>query len=318
MGPFRAGELESSGRETPIEPSAGAAMSRISAVILAYNRPELLDEALRSVQAQTRRPDEVIVVDDHSEPPLGPQGVRIIRQEVNRGPAAAAARGLEEAAGELVAFLNDDDVWAPTFLEALSRELDAHPEAVIAFCDHGVIDDIGTPQTELAMRMSERYGRRHLPAGVVSLPKIALLGQTISAASFALVRRDAVSPALLRAGGDIWDYFLPMGAALTGRPGVYVDERLGWYRLSPAGVSAQWARPEKGISARLRHVAAARVALASPAARGIRAGMAKRGLRNAALAMALAFRSGPRVAGRAVYDLMLALLAPLRPPPRRR
>ncbi|MBV9606807.1 MAG: glycosyltransferase family 2 protein, partial [Solirubrobacterales bacterium] len=198
-------------------------MLTISVVVLAYNRPRLLAKALASVRGQTRPPDELLVIDDHSEPPLLAEGARLIRQGANLGPGAAAARGIIEARGDAIAFLNDDDIWSPELLAALENALLAHPEACIAFCDHGVIDADGAERPDHADELSARYGRAGLAEGKVSLERAALVDLSVPAASFALTRREALSPQLVRAGAEAWDYFVSVSAALTGRPGVYVN-----------------------------------------------------------------------------------------------
>lgn len=99
-------------------------MSRplVSVIIPTFNRLAYLKEALDSVAAQTFRDFEVIVVDDGSTEPIAEHAARhstrptIIRQS-NQGPAAARNRGLAAAAGELVAFLDSDDLWCPEKLE---------------------------------------------------------------------------------------------------------------------------------------------------------------------------------------------------------
>ena len=295
-------------------------MPTISVVVLAYNRPGLLAEALAGVRRQTRPPDEVLVIDDHSDPPLAADGARLIRQPVNRGPGAAAARGIVEARGEAIAFLNDDDVWAPEFLASLEAALEAHPEASLAFCDHGVIDADGAERPDRADELSAQYRRTRLTAGPVDLSRAALLDMSVPAASFALTRREALAPALVRAGAEAWDYFVSVGAALTGRPGVYVDRRLGWYRLSDDGVSARWRSPRRAIAVRARRVAAARLALGSGAARDVRAEVARQAARDGGGAVLVALRRDLQDRRRPLLycsrELARALVCPLRAPPR--
>jgi GT2 family glycosyltransferase len=103
--------------------AAGAAPS-VSVVIPAYKIAPFIAETLESVFAQTFKDYEVLVVNDGSpdteefERALSPyEGrVRYFRQE-NRGAGAARNRGLLEARGEFVAFLDGDDLWLPTYLE---------------------------------------------------------------------------------------------------------------------------------------------------------------------------------------------------------
>ncbi len=99
----------------------------VTVVIPTYNRKGLLPRALASVARQIRLPEEVIVVDDGStddtEGLIRRQfpDVRYLQQE-NRGVSAARNRGIREAKGEWVAFLDSDDEWLP---EKLERQLDA-------------------------------------------------------------------------------------------------------------------------------------------------------------------------------------------------
>ena len=96
---------------------------KISVVIPTYNRSALACRAVESVLSQTLAPDEVIVVDDGStdgtDAVLADRfGNRIVyvRQE-NGGVSAARNTGIERAGGDLVAFLDSDDVWMPNKLE---------------------------------------------------------------------------------------------------------------------------------------------------------------------------------------------------------
>src|SRR4051812_28594915 len=95
----------------------------VSVVIPAYNVGDFIAQALDSVLAQTYRHFEILVVNDGSpdtpviEAALAPYRDRItyIAQE-NAGPSAARNAGIERGRGELIAFLDGDDIWLPTCL----------------------------------------------------------------------------------------------------------------------------------------------------------------------------------------------------------
>lgn len=253
-------------------------MAQIAVVVLAYNRPHLLTEALLTVARQTRRPVDVVVVDDCSPQRLETAAtvpaslpVRFVRQSTNQGPAQAARRGLEETRAELVAFLNDDDVWEPEFLQLVAGALDAHPQAATAFCDHDVIDATDTPDRSYANRMSAQFKRNSLPAGLVKdLARVALVDQAMPGASFSVTRRCELDPRIIASGGEVWDYFVCLCACRSGRPGVYVNQRLGAYRLSPSGLTAtNLTDPRRRVTSTARRVAAARLILQCPALRSI-------------------------------------------------
>jgi glycosyltransferase involved in cell wall biosynthesis len=106
----------------PESPPRCEPVMRVSVVIPTYNSGTLVVEAVESVLAQTLPVEEVLVIDDGSTDDtverlarFGPP-VRLIRKE-NGGVATARNRGVEEATGEWIAFLDADDVWHPRKLE---------------------------------------------------------------------------------------------------------------------------------------------------------------------------------------------------------
>jgi glycosyltransferase involved in cell wall biosynthesis len=108
---------------------------RISAIIPVFDRAmRLLDDAIESALTQTRPLDEIIVVDDGSAEPVAPHlaavygdAVIALRQD-NRGIGDARNLGLSRARGDLIAFLDSDDVWSPDKTEVQLAALEADPE----------------------------------------------------------------------------------------------------------------------------------------------------------------------------------------------
>jgi glycosyltransferase involved in cell wall biosynthesis len=121
------------------------------------NRIEGLRQALASVDRQTFRDFDVWIVDDGStdgtaeyllEGPLREEypGIPSLNVRVNDRPAGAAAarnRALAGVRGELIAFLDDDDVWLPDYLERQVATLDSHPDASASFAGHTEVDPGG-------------------------------------------------------------------------------------------------------------------------------------------------------------------------------
>jgi glycosyltransferase involved in cell wall biosynthesis len=94
----------------------------VSVIIPVYNGQQYIDAALESVFAQTYPRVEVVVVDDGSAEPIAPHleafsgRIKIVRKP-NGGVASARNRGIQESAGELIALLDQDDVWLPDKLD---------------------------------------------------------------------------------------------------------------------------------------------------------------------------------------------------------
>jgi glycosyltransferase involved in cell wall biosynthesis len=108
----------------------------VSVILPTYNRGWILAEAIDSVLAQDFKDYELIVVDDGSTDNTREildayrQDIIVFRQ-ANKGVSAARNRGIAEAGGQLVAFLDSDDLWLP---RKLSRQVDffkSNPDAVI-------------------------------------------------------------------------------------------------------------------------------------------------------------------------------------------
>ena len=108
----------------------------VSVIIPTYNRGWVVQEAIDSVLDQDFRDYELIVVDDGSDDNtreiLGAYGKAItVLQQSNRGVSAARNRGIAEAAGRLIAFLDSDDLWLPRKLATQVKFFAENADAVI-------------------------------------------------------------------------------------------------------------------------------------------------------------------------------------------
>jgi GT2 family glycosyltransferase len=128
---------------------------RVAVVIPNWNGSRWLTGCLDAVAAQTRSPDEVIVVDDASRDdsvavarahPLAPT---VIALDHNGGFARAVNHGIRAASAEAVALVNVDVVLADDWLERTIRALQADPGAasvatkMVSMEDPGILDDTG-------------------------------------------------------------------------------------------------------------------------------------------------------------------------------
>ena len=113
----------------------------ISIIMPCYRCAATVSRSITSVLEQSHPDFELIVVDDGSTDDSlqhleglasTDRRIRVIAQ-LNQGPGAARNRGLAEARGEHIAFLDADDYWAPTFLERMLRAL-TDSGADLAYC----------------------------------------------------------------------------------------------------------------------------------------------------------------------------------------
>ena len=113
-----------------------ASPMRISCIVPVYNGEKYLSEALDSIFAQSFRAFEVVVIDDgstDSTPSVAARyaGIKYVRQ-ANAGPSAARNHGIRESSGDLLAFLDADDIWHPGKLERQAERFAARPELDIS------------------------------------------------------------------------------------------------------------------------------------------------------------------------------------------
>ncbi|MFM6154725.1 MAG: glycosyltransferase family 2 protein [Cuspidothrix sp.] len=110
--------------------------SSVSVIIPVYNCDHYLSEAIKSVLEQTYEPVEIIVVDDGSTDKTAQiitgfdDDINYIYQN-NSGPATARNTGLKIAKGEIITFLDADDIWSPNKLQLQQEYLLENPSAEV-------------------------------------------------------------------------------------------------------------------------------------------------------------------------------------------
>jgi glycosyltransferase involved in cell wall biosynthesis len=212
----------------------------VSAVVPVWNGARFLAEALASARAQTRPPDEIIVVDDGSndasaEIAAAVPGVRVVGQP-HAGVAAARNRGLDEARGELIAWLDADDVWTPDKLEIQVAEMEARPE-------------LGFTCTLQRMRLENGVARPHWVAPAELVADSRVVGTcSMVARAWAFARVGKFDPRLLL--GEDTDWIVR--AADLGVPMAVVERTLLERRVHEANLSLGRGAPRKEILQLLR------------------------------------------------------------------
>ncbi|MGF1500184.1 MAG: glycosyltransferase family 2 protein [Paracoccaceae bacterium] len=180
---------------------------RIAVVIPTYNRAHVLGACLDSVLEQTVAADEVIVVDDGSSDRtaelLAGYGdrIRAIRQP-NGGVSRARNAGIAAATAEWVAFVDSDDLWRPTRIEVLHRDLTGAPPEI------GVhVADLLLTGEDYAQSMFALHGFGHPIDRAVRLDDpmpaaLAAMGMQASAARRDWLHRAGLFDPDLRSGED--------------------------------------------------------------------------------------------------------------------
>jgi teichuronic acid biosynthesis glycosyltransferase TuaG len=102
-------------------------MPEISVIMPAYNAADFIEETIQSIICQSCKDWELVITDDGSEDRtveiieqcfLMDSRVRLLTNECGKGPAAARNNSINQSTGDYIAFLDSDDVWRPTKLEA--------------------------------------------------------------------------------------------------------------------------------------------------------------------------------------------------------
>jgi glycosyltransferase involved in cell wall biosynthesis len=161
----------------------------IAVVIPMYNGATHLRKAIESVLAQTMPPQEIILIDDGSRDDSlaiaqSYPGLRVISQK-NAGVSATRNRGVSMTSAAWIAFLDQDDYWAPNKLERQIETIRASPEIDVCVVGKRNVAQVGTtdeyrileadyppPSQKVA---SELYRRLRFPPSCVLIRRTALL-----------------------------------------------------------------------------------------------------------------------------------------------
>lgn len=112
---------------------------KISCIIPTYNRPKFLEEAIKSVLAQTLKSYEIIIVNNGRKKLILPDDLsqKLIVYNIVSQAGASQARnfGASLARGDYLAFLDDDDLWNSEYLEKVTEALETGAECIISRLD---------------------------------------------------------------------------------------------------------------------------------------------------------------------------------------
>jgi glycosyltransferase involved in cell wall biosynthesis len=204
----------------------------VSAVIPTRDRPSELSRAVKSALAQRDVDLEVVVIDDHSASSaaeasaLDPRA-RVLRLPANRGVAGARNAGIAAARGEWVAFLDDDDEWAPWKLKTQLQALEA-TGASWAWCAASLVSADGRV-AKMAAPQADAVARLLRVENAVSGSASSVI------ASKALLERLGGFDEALAHVAD-WDMWLRLADAA---PGVGCPEELVIQHIHPGGMHSR-------------------------------------------------------------------------------
>jgi GT2 family glycosyltransferase len=213
-------------------------MSTVSVIIPAFNQAQYLGAAIDSVLGQTLPDVEVVIVDDGSTDDTphvlaaygGNRRVRIVRQQ-NAGVGAARNAGFNVSRGELISFLDADDLYHPDRLARQIGRFDESPHVGFAYCDIVRIDAGGAVADDYEVQRA----RLVLDGDIFE----SLLAGGYFPPHTVIVRREVFEksggfdPAL--GGHADLDLWLRLSGA--GVRAAFLPEKLAYYRIHPASMS---------------------------------------------------------------------------------
>jgi glycosyltransferase involved in cell wall biosynthesis len=200
----------------------------------AYNAAAYVEDAIKSVLAQSKPADEIVVVDDGSTDNTGEVAARVssrvvVLRQKNGGQGSARQRGADATTAEQLLFLDTDDILNASALERLSAALLADPSAALAYCRA----ELWSPTDQFPLHDDKLA----MPAGKTAWAAL-LYGNFIRTPGCALIRRaDFVEVGgwdteVKLKGNEDWDLWLRLAET---KSFVVVPEPLLKYRMTGTG-----------------------------------------------------------------------------------
>lgn len=153
----------------------------VSIIMPAYNAEKYIEQAIRSVQAQTYKEWELIVINDCSTDNTeqivlkiasGDKRIRYLKNAVNSGVSESRNVGIKKSRNDWIAFLDSDDCWTTDKLEKQLQLCECHPEGKLFFTGSGFISEEGQ-KSRYVLRVPEIVTfRRLLKQNVISCSSV--------------------------------------------------------------------------------------------------------------------------------------------------
>jgi glycosyltransferase involved in cell wall biosynthesis len=225
----------------------GHGTETVSVVMATRNGARFVQEQLVSLTNQTRRPDEVIIVDDASTDGTGailkefrdtsPLNVSLTLRGHHLGTSATFEEAILGATGSILLICDQDDRWMPDKIEVMVRALEDEPDALLAFSDSRLIDSNGRCIERSRWKIAG-FSPRHWSAMSKDSFGQMMCRQIVSGCTSAV--RSSLVPAILpfptglhsSLADMIYDRWISLIAAAAARV-VVVPDRLVDYRIHP-------------------------------------------------------------------------------------
>lgn len=230
------------GTDRQVAPSAESAQAHpaASVVVPCYNGGPFLDALMASLDSQTFRDFETVIVDDGSTDPDTLRKLaaldgraRVIHQE-NKGPSAARNTGIEQARGDILVMLDCDDTFEPSYLAETVPLLQRSPPDVAMTFTH--MRTAGGQST---------YGRRYFNRFDLLFTNTVSVGLVVRKAAW---RKVGGYDETMREGYEDWDFSLRLTDA--GYRGIEVPKPLYVYYIRP---DALWHSRSSDVNAKHLH-----------------------------------------------------------------
>lgn len=260
-----------------------------SVVIPCFQTGRLILDSVASVMGQVLSSNsqpptiEVIVVDDHSqdgatrealnELRLRHPGIHVLQNPVNLGVSATRNRGIAEASGRWIKFLDADDFWTPDHLGRTLQAMDLFPDAVWFAGDHFKTDHTGKPLSRVtrnpliaaAFQESDTQFQEFSDARKAAIKSFLCHANTVTIRADVLASAGGFNPSLRSAEDhDLWFRLAPRHSL------VYIAKELAGYRTNPNSITQSTALPHPNLCAILRDL------LGAPDYSGLRSEIRKR------------------------------------------
>jgi glycosyltransferase involved in cell wall biosynthesis len=217
-------------------------MVKVSVVIPSYNCMAYLPATLESILKQTFTDFEVLIINDGSTDnilewlkKITDSRIRVISQE-NQGLAGARNTGIANSNGEYIAFVDADDLWAPTKLEKQVHCLEKNQEVGLVHTWMLLIDEKGKSTGRVLHSHAEGNAWKEvIVKNVIACPSVMIRRCCFEKVGFFEPSHNPV---------EDWDMWIRIA---SNYPLAVIKEPLAYYRQVPGSMSRNWQAMEEGF-----------------------------------------------------------------------